>query len=186
MVVKIRLTRRGSTHHPFYRLVVADSRNRRDGRVVDTLGYYNPLPAEAEIKVDNEKALGWLQNGAQTSETARSILRQVGVWQRFQFLKQGMAPEQVDAEIEKILAGKQTQAEGRAKAAVEAAAAAKAKREEEAKAKAEAEAEAEAKAKAEAEAQAAAEAAADTPAEGATLEGGEPQPEPDTAAAQGE
>ena len=103
MSVKIRLTRMGSTHHPFYRLVVMDSRKRRDGRAVDTLGYYNPVTQPAEVKVEGTKALTWLQRGAQPSDTARSLLKQVGVWQRFQLLKQGKSEEEVEAEVAKIL-----------------------------------------------------------------------------------
>jgi small subunit ribosomal protein S16 len=103
MALKIRLTRRGSTHRPFYRLVVADSRTRRDGRVVDTLGYYNPLPAMPEVKVEQGRALGWLQKGATPSDTARTLLKQVGVWQRFQLLKQGKSAEEAEAEVAKIL-----------------------------------------------------------------------------------
>lgn len=110
MAVKIRLTRRGSTHHPFYRLVVADSRARRDGRVVDTLGYYNPLPVPAEIQVEGLKTLDWLKKGAQPSDTAKSLLKQTGVWQKFQLLKQGKSEEEAEAEVARILEIRSTKA----------------------------------------------------------------------------
>ncbi|NLM40600.1 MAG: 30S ribosomal protein S16 [Firmicutes bacterium] len=83
MAVRIRLKRMGAKKRPFYRLVVADSRAARDGRFIETLGYYNPIADPAEIKVDEEKALYWLQKGAQPSDTARSILRKSGVLDKF-------------------------------------------------------------------------------------------------------
>jgi len=110
MAVKIRLTRRGSTHHPFYRLVVADSRSRRDGRVVDTLGHYNPLPVPADVQVEGVKTLDWLKKGAQPSDTAKSLLKQIGVWQKFQLLKQGKSEEEAEAEVAKILEIRSTKA----------------------------------------------------------------------------
>jgi len=83
MAVRIRLTRMGAKKRPFYRLVVADSRAPRDGRFIEILGSYNPLTEPAEIKIDEEKALGWLQNGAQPSDTAKRVLNQAGVWEKF-------------------------------------------------------------------------------------------------------
>jgi len=106
MSLKIRLTRMGSRHRPFYRLVVAESRVRRDGRVVDTLGFYNPLPLAPEVKVEQGKTLDWLRKGAQASETARSLLKQTGIWQRFQLLKQGKSEEEVEAAVANILAAR--------------------------------------------------------------------------------
>ncbi len=64
MAVRIRLKRMGAKKRPFYRLVVADSRAARDGRFIDTLGYYNPITDPAEIKIDTEKAKSWLEKGA--------------------------------------------------------------------------------------------------------------------------
>lgn len=116
MALKIRLTRRGSTHRPFYRLVVADSRTRRDGRVVDTLGYYNPLPATPEVKIEGGRALGWLQKGAAPSETARTLLKQTGIWQRFQLLKQGKSEEEAEAEVSKILEARASKVDAAAEA----------------------------------------------------------------------
>ncbi|MDN5345426.1 MAG: small subunit ribosomal protein [Clostridia bacterium] len=84
MATKIRLKRIGAKKAPFYRLVVADSRAPRDGRVIEEIGYYNPVKQPAEIKVDEEKALRWLGTGAQPSETVRALLKKVGVWQKFQ------------------------------------------------------------------------------------------------------
>ena len=79
MAVKIRLTRLGSKKVPFYRIVVADSRFPRDGRFVEEIGYYNPLTEPAEIKVDADKAKTWIKNGAQPTDTVKSLLKKAGV-----------------------------------------------------------------------------------------------------------
>ena len=75
MAVKIRLRRMGAKKAPFYRVVVADSRYPRDGRFIEEIGYYNPLTNPVDIKIDAEKATKWLNNGAQPTETVRSILK---------------------------------------------------------------------------------------------------------------
>ena len=74
MAVKIRLKRMGMKKHPFYRIVVADVRSPRDGRFIEEIGYYDPMKKPAEIKVDNEKAVEWMKNGAQPTETVRVLL----------------------------------------------------------------------------------------------------------------
>ncbi len=89
MAVRIRLTRMGAKKKPFYRLVVADSRAPRDGKFIEILGSYNPISEPAEIKIDEEKALDWLQKGAQPSDTARSVLSKAGVLEKFAETKQG-------------------------------------------------------------------------------------------------
>jgi small subunit ribosomal protein S16 len=83
MAVKIRLKRMGAKKRPFYRLVVADARSPRDGRFIEEIGYYNPLTQPAEVKIDEEKALKWLKNGAQPSDTVRSLLSKAGVLAKF-------------------------------------------------------------------------------------------------------
>ena len=75
MAVKIRLKRLGSKKNPFYRVVVADERSPRDGRFIEEIGYYNPLTNPVDIKIDAEKATKWLSNGAQPTETVRSLLK---------------------------------------------------------------------------------------------------------------
>jgi small subunit ribosomal protein S16 len=87
-MVRIRLKRMGAHKAPFYRVVVSDSRSPRDGRFIDEIGYYNPLTQPAQLKIDEEKALKWLQNGAQASDTVRSLLRRAGVLKKFHELKQ--------------------------------------------------------------------------------------------------
>ena len=79
MAVKIRLRRMGAKKAPFYRVVVADSRYPRDGRFIEEIGYYNPMKEPAEIKIDAEKAKTWLANGAQPTETVRSLLKKTEI-----------------------------------------------------------------------------------------------------------
>ena len=74
MAVKIRLRRMGAKKAPFYRIVVADSRFPRDGRFIEEVGYYDPMTEPATIKVDLEKVDRWLSNGAQPTDTVRSII----------------------------------------------------------------------------------------------------------------
>ncbi|TDM04031.1 30S ribosomal protein S16 [Macrococcus carouselicus] len=84
MAVKIRLTRMGSKRNPFYRIVVADARAPRDGRIIESIGTYNPVakPA-AEIKVDEALALKWLADGAKPTDTVRNILSAQGIMEKF-------------------------------------------------------------------------------------------------------
>ena len=79
MAVKIRLRRMGAKKAPFYRIVVADSRYPRDGRFIEEIGYYNPLTDPAEISIDGEKAKKWIANGAQATDTVKSLLKKSGV-----------------------------------------------------------------------------------------------------------
>lgn len=78
-MVKIRLRRMGAKKAPFYRIVVADSRYPRDGRFIEEIGTYNPMTAEAEVKVNTELAQKWIKNGAQPTDTVRDILKKAGV-----------------------------------------------------------------------------------------------------------
>ncbi|MCR4442654.1 MAG: 30S ribosomal protein S16 [Peptococcaceae bacterium] len=79
MATRIRLKRMGAKKAPFYRLVVADSRSPRDGKFIEELGYYDPTKNPSIIKINEERALYWLKNGAQPSETARSLLNKTGI-----------------------------------------------------------------------------------------------------------
>ncbi len=79
MAVKIRLKRMGAKKAPFYRVIVADERSPRDGKFIDEIGYYNPLTNPAEIKIDTAKAEKWLNDGAQPTETVKSILKKSGI-----------------------------------------------------------------------------------------------------------
>lgn len=79
MAVKIRLKRMGAKKAPFYRIVVADSRSPRDGKVIEELGYYNPLTIPATIKVDEERTIARIKEGAQMTDTAKNVLSKSGV-----------------------------------------------------------------------------------------------------------
>lgn len=78
-MVKIRLKRMGANKKPFYRVVVADSRRARDGKFIEEIGYYNPLTEPVDIKIDDEKAKKWLSDGAQPTETVRSLFKKTGI-----------------------------------------------------------------------------------------------------------
>lgn len=79
MAVKIRLKRIGAKKNPFYRVVVADSRSPRDGKFIEEIGTYDPMAEPAVVKIDADKASTWLKNGAQPTETVKSLLVKSGV-----------------------------------------------------------------------------------------------------------
>lgn len=79
MAVKIRLRRMGSKKRPFYRVVVADSRSPRDGRCIEEIGYYNPISEPIQIKIDDEKAKKWLNDGAQPTDTVKDLFKKHGI-----------------------------------------------------------------------------------------------------------
>jgi len=87
MSVKIRLARKGRKKLAYYHIVVADSRSPRDGRFIEKIGLYNPLTDPATIDIDFDKALGWLQNGAQPTDTCRAILQYKGVMMKKHLLE---------------------------------------------------------------------------------------------------
>ena len=75
MAVKLRLMRMGKKKHPTYRVVAADSRKARNGRFIEVLGFYDPHPEPSVVKIDNDKAVAWLRNGAQPTERVEKLLR---------------------------------------------------------------------------------------------------------------
>jgi small subunit ribosomal protein S16 len=79
MAVRIRLTRVGAKKQPTYRVVVADARNARDGRSIETIGHYNPRTEPIEFVVDSDKAKKWLAQGAQPSDTVARLFRNAGI-----------------------------------------------------------------------------------------------------------
>ena len=96
-MVKIRLTRKGARNAPFYRVVVADSRSPRDGRFIESLGYYDPTVSPRLVRLNEERARHWLDLGAEPSGTVKSLLRQQGI------LSQGVDAgemDEADAEAE--------------------------------------------------------------------------------------
>lgn len=87
MAVKLRLMRMGAKKKPFYRIVAADSRTKRDGKYIELVGTYNPVAQPAEINVNEEVALKWLSQGAIPTDTVKSIFRKVGVNEKFHISK---------------------------------------------------------------------------------------------------
>ena len=83
MAVKIRLMRVGKKKQPTYRVVVADSRSPRDGRIIETIGHYGPRQEPSYIDIDADRALDWLRKGAQPTEQAQKLLTASGVWETF-------------------------------------------------------------------------------------------------------
>ncbi len=79
MAVKIRLTRTGRHKDPSYRIVAADSRFPRDGRYIELLGTFDPLAKDNQVKIDEEKAIKWIRNGAQLSDTVRALFSKSGI-----------------------------------------------------------------------------------------------------------
>ena len=89
MAVKLRLKRMGSKQKPFYRIVAADSRFPRDGRFIETVGTYNPIAKPAEIKIDKGVAIKWLSNGAEPTDTVKTLLKNEGILKEFASSKKG-------------------------------------------------------------------------------------------------
>lgn len=89
MAVKIRLMRVGKRKQPTYRVVVADSRSPRDGRIIETIGHYGPREDPSRVEIDGDKALAWLRQGAQPSEQVQKLLAVTGVWATFESEKKG-------------------------------------------------------------------------------------------------
>ncbi len=81
-MVKIRLMRMGMKAAPSYRVVVADARSPRDGRIIENIGWYNPLTEPSTIQIDADRARHWLQVGAQPTDSVRSLLQRAGIVER--------------------------------------------------------------------------------------------------------
>jgi small subunit ribosomal protein S16 len=91
-LVKIRLKRMGAKKRPFYRLVVADSRSPRDGKFIEEIGYYDPLPNPATVRIDVDKVHEWMRKGARPSDVARKLLEREGILQRSAQSRRIVAP----------------------------------------------------------------------------------------------
>jgi small subunit ribosomal protein S16 len=117
MSVKIRLARKGRKKQAYYHVVVADSRSPRDGRFIEKIGIYNPITDPATIDINFEKALGWLQNGAQPTDTCRAILSYKGVMLKkhlIEGVKKGAFDEaEADRRFNEWLKNKEEQIEAR-------------------------------------------------------------------------
>ncbi|MBP2644762.1 MAG: rpsP [Firmicutes bacterium] len=87
MAVKIRLKRMGAKKTPFYRIVVADARSPRDGRIIENLGHYDSTTQPAKVQIDEEKAINWLNNGAQPTDTVKDLFSKAGILKKWDELK---------------------------------------------------------------------------------------------------
>jgi len=166
----------GSKKRPFYRIIATDSRMPRDGRFIESIGYYNPVSNPAVVQVDEQLAFKWFERGAQPTTSAASLLRQVGCLQKWELMKQGLSGEALEKKMEAVMAQRAATAaerEARKQAAPSKKAQAKAAAEAEKQA---AEAPA-AEAPAEAEKQAAEAPAAEAPAEAEKQAAEAPAPE---------
>jgi small subunit ribosomal protein S16 len=165
----IRLTRMGRKKRPFYRLVVLDSRKRRDGAYLANLGFYNPFTEPHEINIHADEIIQWLSKGATMSETARSLLRTEGVLHQYSLVKEGLNAPEIETRMNEwrttAEANRQKRVDAKAAKAAKVEAETKAAAEEEAKAAAEVEAAEKAAAAAEEKAKADAEAAEKAAAE---------------------
>jgi small subunit ribosomal protein S16 len=97
-LVKIRLKRMGAKKRPFYRLVVADSRSPRDGKFIEEIGYYDPLPNPATVRIDADKVHEWMRRGARPSDVARKLLEREGILQRSAQSRRMVTPAAAPAE----------------------------------------------------------------------------------------
>ena len=89
MAVKIRLLRVGKAKQPSYRVVVADARSPRDGRIIETIGHYGPRQEPSHVQIDGDRALAWLRQGAQPTEQVQKLLAVTGVWSTFESERKG-------------------------------------------------------------------------------------------------
>ena len=101
MATKIRLKRIGRRNRPFYRMVVMDSRNRRDGAAIEELGWYNPIDSNRSYDIKDERILYWLGEGAQPTDAARKLLRRAGLSHRWHLMQKGMDGSDLEKEMKK-------------------------------------------------------------------------------------
>ena len=101
MATKIRLKRIGRRNRPFYRLVIMDARNRRDGAAIEEVGWYNPTAKDEMYSLKEDRILYWLQEGAQPTDTAHDIFRTAGLAHKWHLMKQGLDEIAVEKEMKK-------------------------------------------------------------------------------------
>jgi small subunit ribosomal protein S16 len=98
------MKRMGTKKRPFYRIVSTDSRNRRDGRFIEELGYYDPLTNPPTVKVDEALFFKWMGNGAIPSENVESLLRRTGIMKKWLLVKQGVPVDQLETKLAELKA----------------------------------------------------------------------------------
>jgi len=135
---KIRLKRIGRRNRPFYRVVVMDSRNRRDGAAIEELGWFNPIEADKPYELKEDRILHWLQLGAQPSDALHGLMKRSGLAHRWHLTKQGLDEKAIEKEMKKWAMTREETLKNQADKAEEKAKKAKEKAKEKAKAAAEA------------------------------------------------
>ncbi|MBM4166208.1 MAG: 30S ribosomal protein S16 [Ignavibacteria bacterium] len=100
MVVKLRLARMGRKKSPIYKIVAADSQSPRDGRYIESIGQYNPLTQPMTVDVKEDKMFKWLKNGAQPTDTVRSLFRRKGLWLKWSLIRKGKSEEEISPIME--------------------------------------------------------------------------------------
>jgi len=101
LATKIRLKRIGRRNRPFYRLIVIDSRKKRDGAAIEQVGWYNPISADNSYEINDERILHWLGEGAIPSDAVKKIMRQEGLSLRWHLMQQGTDEKEIEKEMKK-------------------------------------------------------------------------------------
>lgn len=107
MAVKLRLQRLGKKKQPFYRIVAADSRSPRDGKFIEVVGTYNPRLNPPEVVIKEDKVIKWLKNGAQPTDTVRSLLRREGILFKYHLIRKKVEPEKIEEALQDFKARQQ-------------------------------------------------------------------------------
>ena len=127
MSTKIRLKRIGRRNRPFYRVVVMDSRNRRDGSAIEELGWFNPIEADKPFELKEDRILHWLQLGAQPSDALHGLMKRSGLAHRWHLVQQGLDEKTIEKEMKKWAMTREETLKNRASKAEEKAKKAKEK-----------------------------------------------------------
>lgn len=106
MAVKLRLKKMGKKRQPVYKIVAADARSPRDGKIIESLGLYNPKTNPATVELNNERAQYWLAVGAQPTDTVKNILSRKGLLLRIELAKEGRPAEEIEKRVEEFLVKK--------------------------------------------------------------------------------
>ena len=104
MAVKLRLQRLGKKKQPFYRIVAADSRSPRDGKFIEVVGTYNPRTNPPEVLIKEDKAIKWLKNGAQPTDTVRSLFRKEGILLKYHLMRKKVEIEKIEETLQQFKA----------------------------------------------------------------------------------
>ena len=107
MAVKIRMKRMGRRKRPFYRLVAIDSRTRRDGKEIERLGWYDPIPHALSCEVKEERIIHWLKEGAQPSDTVQNLFKKTGLALKWHLIQKGKSEKEIEKEMTDWIARKE-------------------------------------------------------------------------------